>query len=160
MPTRPRDAGFTLIEVMVTIMLFGIVVAIAVNGSRSWSLAHEQSGTARTLQSVLRQAQQRAVTEGKAVCVTFDVASDSYTVFRGACDDPAKTRVKGPMSASSSKVHLTTPAFTSPSGTPGAAVGFTARGTAWPGQVKVTRDGSTKTYVLSVEGLTGRVALS
>jgi type II secretion system protein H len=160
MPTRPRDTGFTLIEVMVTVVLFGVVMAIAVNSSRSWSLAHEQSGTARTLQSVLRQTQQRAVTEGKPACVTFDVASDSYSIYRGACDDPAKTRIKGPMPTSSRKVHLTAPAFTSPSGTPGTNIGFTARGTAWPGQVKVTRDGSTKTYVLSVEGLTGRVALS
>jgi type II secretion system protein H len=160
MPTSSRDAGFTLVEAMVAIMLLGIVLAIAVNNSRSWSQAHEQSGTARTLQSVLRQAQQRAVTEGKPACVTFDVATDSYTVFRGACDDPAKTEVQGPKATNSSKVHLTTPAFTNPSGTPGAAVGFTARGTAWPGTVKVTRDGSTKTYVLSVEGLTGRVALS
>jgi type II secretion system protein H len=160
MPTRPRDAGFTLIEVMVTIVLFGIVMAIAVNGSRSWSLAHEQSGTARTLQSLLRQIQQRAVTESQPACVTFDVGSNTYTVFRGACDDPAKTKVKGPVSTSSRKVHLTAPAFTSPTGTPGPNVGFTARGTAWPGQVKVTRDGATKTYVLSVEGLTGRVALS
>jgi type II secretion system protein H len=160
MPTRSRDAGFTLIEVMVAIMLFGIVVTIAVNSSRTWSLAPEQSGTARTMQSVLRQAQQRAVTEGRPACVTFDVATDSYTVFRGACDNPAKTEVQGPMTTDSSKVHLTTPAFTTPSGTPGTGVSFTARGTAWPGQVKVTRDGSTKTYVLTVEGLTGRVALS
>lgn len=160
MPTSSRDAGYTLIEVMVVIVLFGIVLAIAVNGSRSWSLANEQSGTARTLQSVLRQAQQRAVTEGRPACVTFDVATDSYTVFRGACDDLAKTNVQGPRRTDSAKVHLTAPAFTSPSGTPGAGVSFTARGTAWPGQVKVTRDGSTKTYVLTVEGLTGRVALS
>jgi type II secretion system protein H len=160
MPTSSRDAGFTLVEVMVTIMLFGIVVAIAVNGSRSWSQANEQSGTARTLQSVLRQAQQRAVTEGRPACVTFDVATDSYTVFRGACDDPAKTEVQGPKSTDSGKVHLATPTFTSSAGTPAAGVSFTARGTAWPGTVKVTRDGSTKTYVLTVEGLTGRVALN
>src|SRR5436189_5837461 len=133
MPTSPRDAGFTLAEAMVTIALLGIMMAIAVGGYRSWAFAHEQAGTARTLQSALRQAQQRAVTEGTASCVAFDVAAGTYTVYRGACDNGAKIKVEGPTRTASSRVHLASPAFTSPSGTPTAAVTFTAHGTAWAG---------------------------
>jgi type II secretion system protein H len=160
MPTRPRDAGFTLAEAMVTIALLGIMMAIAVGGYRSWANAHEQAGAARTLQSVLRQAQQRAVTEGNPSCVAFDVAGGTWTVYRGACDNAAKTKVDGPVATGSRRVHLSGPAFTGPSGTPTTAVTFTARGTAWPGQVRITRDKSTKVYVIGVEGLTGRVSLS
>jgi hypothetical protein len=63
--------------------------------------------------------------------------------------------VFGPDEPDSAAVHVTEPLFNS-----GHGVTFYARGTATPGQVKVTRDDSTKTYVLHVEGLTGRVSLS
>jgi hypothetical protein len=91
--------------------------------------------------------------------VRFDTASDEYTVFRGPCDATEKVLVEGPMETSSPAVHLVSPSFLSSGGSrPG--VSFTARGTAWPGEVRVTRDGSSKIYTLKVEGLTGRVSLS
>ena len=34
---------------------------------------------------------------------------------------------------------------------------FTSRGTAWPGEVRITRDDSSLIRVVKVEGLTGRV---
>ena len=71
MSSQDRDSGFTMIELLVTIALLGIMMAIAVSGWSAWAKASRQSGTARELQSVLRQAQVRAVTEGRAVCVAF-----------------------------------------------------------------------------------------
>jgi type II secretion system protein H len=164
MPTRSRDAGFTMIEVMVTIVLLGIMMAIAVGGYRSWAFAHQQSGTARTLQSVLRQSQQRAITEGRSVCVEFNTAASTYTVYRSstaapACSDPAKVNVRGPVTTAGKSVHLGTATFASPDGAV-AKVSFTPHGSAWAGKVTVTRDGSSKVYVLTVEGLTGRVSLA
>jgi Tfp pilus assembly protein FimT len=154
-----RDAGASLIEVMVAVALLGVMMAIAVSGWMSWARASEHSGAARHIQSMLRQAQQRAVTEGVSMCVEFDTGSDSFSLYQGSCSDPGKVLVAGPSDTDSRAVHLASPAFSSPDGTsPG--VTFTARGTAWPGEVQVTRDGSTKTYRLTVEGLTGRVALS
>ena len=158
-PATVRDRGFTLIEVLVTVSLMGLLMGFAVSGWSSWAQASEHSGTARELQSVLRQAHQRAITEGRAICVDFDVAGNRYTMFRGACDDAARVRVLGPVTGDSADVRLAAPSFTGVSGT-GTGVTFSARGTAWPGQVKVTREGSTKEYVVRVEGLTGRVSLA
>ena len=152
-----RDSGFTLIEVMVTIALLGIVMAFAVSGWSSWARSSEQSGTARELQSLMRQTQQRAVTEGRAMCVQFEVSSNNYTVYRGACGDTARVRVGGPFTTDGAQVHVASPSF---AGTPSTGVTFFARGTATQGTVKVTRTGSSKVYTLAVEGLTGRVSLS
>jgi prepilin-type N-terminal cleavage/methylation domain-containing protein len=154
-----RDRGFTLIEVLVVISLLGTMMAIAVGGWSSWAKASAHSGTAREIQTIMRQAHQRAVTEGRAICVWFDVASNSYTVYRGSCEVSTKVKIAGPYQTGADQVQLTLPAFTSPSGT-SAGVTFLARGTAWPGEVRVSRTGSSKVYVLKVEGLTGRVSLT
>jgi prepilin-type N-terminal cleavage/methylation domain-containing protein len=156
MANEGQEGGFTLIEVVVTLALLGIMMAVAVSGWSSWSKASEHVGTAREIQSVLRQTQQRAVTEGGAMCVLFDVTANAYTAYRGACADTAKALLQGPIEVDSADVQLSSPAFGSPSG-PG--VTFYARGTALPGTVKVIRPGSPKEYVVSVEGLTGRAFL-
>lgn len=152
-----RDSGFTLIEVMVTVTLLGMMMAIAVGGFSSWAKASAHSGTAREVQTVLRQAQQRAVTEGLAMCVWFDTGANTYTHYRGACDSPTKQLLVGPYRTGDPAVRLTAPGFPT---TTSPGVTFYARGTATAGSVKVTRTGSTKEYVVSVEGLTGRVSLS
>ena len=153
-----RDEGVTLIEVLVTISLMGAMMAIALSGWASWGRASGQTGTARELQSVMRRTQQSAVTEGRAMCVQFDVAANQYSVFRGACSDAARTRIVGPVTVESAQVALSAPAFTG--STAGAGATFYARGTATPGTVSVTREGSSRVWTITVERLTGRVALS
>jgi Tfp pilus assembly protein FimT len=144
---------------MVVIALLGLMMTIGVGGWLSWARSSGHAGTAEELQSVLRQTQQRAVTEGRAACVLFDVPADAYTIYRGTCDDPGRQRLAGPVPTDASDVQIGSAAFASPTGT-STGVTFYARGTAWPGEVRVTRTGSSKTYVLTVEGLTGRVSLS
>jgi type II secretory pathway pseudopilin PulG len=143
-----------MIEVLVTISLMGILMAMAVGGWSAWTRASEQSGTARELQSTLRETQQRAVTEGTSMCVK--VSSSSYTVWRGSCTStlpPAADRVEGPMPAGRG-VNIT-PGVAFPQG-----VTFTPRGTSTDGSVTVTRSGSSKVYTLQIEGFTGRVSLA
>lgn len=153
---RGVDAGFTLVELCLTMAIFGVLAAISVGGFRGWTQAREHSGTAVAVQSLLREAQQRAVTEGRATCVNFDVATQVYEMYRGACDDPARVLLQA-RRPDSGRVHLAAPAFVGPSG-PTPAVTFKPRGTAWPGSVQVTRTGADKVYTVSVEGLTGRVS--
>lgn len=159
MSQSPRDSGFTLVELMVTIGLLSILMAIAVGGWSSWARASAHSGTAREVQSAMRQAQQRAVTEGTAMCFLFDDGGDAYAIYRGRCSSATKVMVFGPVQAAA-QVHLDNPNFTSSAGTPSAGVTFQSRGTGSPGSMRVTRDNSSKVYVLTVEGLTGRVSIS
>lgn len=161
-----HDSGFTLIEVLTTVTLLGVMTAIAVAGFSRYSNAHEQDGTARSLQSGLRDAQQRAVTEGRAVCVAF--TATAYTVWRSACDPATGTRLEGPVTTQSADVRIELP-------TP-QTLTFTPRGTAtWPSiagdatvaacggvksfEIEVVRTSSTTTYRLCVAALTGRVDL-
>jgi prepilin-type N-terminal cleavage/methylation domain-containing protein len=162
-----RDSGFTIVEVTVAVVLLGLMMAIAVLGFSRYSNAHEQAGTARSLQSGLRQAQQRAVTEGRAMCVQF--SATSYTVWRTACTTAGGgTQLEGPTTTESAEVHLALPAPQT--------LTFTPRGTATWGsiasdvtvaacggvkafQVTVTRASSSKVYRLCIAALTGRVDL-
>lgn len=153
---RPLDAGVTLVELVVTIALVGVLMAIAVGGYASWARSSEHEGAATEVQSVLRQAQQRAVTEGRATCVEFDTAGDRWTLFRGTCADPGRTAIEGPVEVDSARVHLRSAAFSAGAGST-TGVTFSSRGTATPGSVVVSRDGSSRIWTISVEGLTGRV---
>ncbi len=153
-----RDDGFSLIEVATAMALASVLMAMAVAGYRHWDQASEHSGTARELQSLLRSTQQRALTEGNAMCVRFDTADDSYTVLEGTCAAPGDS-LEGPYDTAGDQVELVAPSFAASTG-PTTGVTFFARGTATAGSVEVIRDGSTKVYTVSVEGLTGRVSLS
>ena len=156
MSQPPRDDGFTMIEVLVTIALMGIIMAFSVSGWGRYARAHEQSGTAQELRSALRSVQQRAVTEGVSMCVSFNTTS--YTVWRAACGSP-NAKVQGPVQVNG-RARLATPVFTPLTAAQAAnTVVFTPRGTASQGDVHVTRPGSTKDYKVAVEGFTGRVSL-
>lgn len=157
--SRPPDGGFTMAELMVAIALLGLMAALAIGGYARWATSSAHVGTAREIQTTMRQAHQQAVTEGRATCVWFDTAASTYAVYRGTCESPTKTKLSGPLSPSARSISIADPAFSDASGS-SAGVTFYARGTATTGHVEVVRSGSTKVYLLSVEGLTGRVSLA
>ena len=153
-----RDSGFTLIELLVVISLMGVMMAIAVGGWNSWAKASAHSGAAREIQSAMRQAQQQAVTEGRATCFAFDDTADTYSIYRGGCSDASKELVRGPVDLAAG-VHVVSPSFTL-AATTTPEVTFASRGTGSPGSVELTRDGSSTVYTLTVDWLTGRVSRS
>lgn len=153
------DGGFTLVEVMVTVGLLSILFAFAVGSWRNWTLAQDHKGAADGLQTVLRQTQMRAVTEGVSFCVSFDTAASTYTVSRYACDTPTQ-HVNGPFHVNDGRIQFADVEFQRPDGTYVDSVTFRPSGSAWPGSLTVTRPGSPVTYVVQVEGFTGRVSIS
>lgn len=155
-PGRP-DRGFTLVEVCWVTVIAGIVATTAVTRLQGWTDAHDHSGTAAQIQGLLREAQQKAVTEGRPMCVDFDIPAQAYSLYRGTCDDPAKVVLQGPIAPQGPKTRLSSPSFNGPDGISTGAT-FAPRGTAWPGSVRLTRTDSAKVWTLSLEGLTGRVS--
>lgn len=146
------DDGVTLIEVLVTVALMIALLAIVVSGWGAWANSRAQSETAAQLRTVLRNTQQRAITEGVSMCVTF--SDTAYTVWRGSCTSGDK--VDGPIPVEG-VARLSTPSFTPlvPSQSAVTAT-FSGRGTASAGSVDVVRPGSATVYEVKVDGFTGR----
>lgn len=155
--TPADDSGLTLVELLVGMVIVTILAVSSVSGWSRYQRTVEHRGTAQELVSALRNAQQSSLAEAAAYCVVFSTSNRSYEVRKGSCATGTVTRPA--TRTQSTRVSLASPAFLQPDGTTTSNVSFFARGSATKGAVQVRRAGSTKTYTISVEGLTGRVSL-
>jgi prepilin-type N-terminal cleavage/methylation domain-containing protein len=78
---RRGDQGFTLIEVLVTIAILGILSGLAIPGFSGWLPGYRLKGAARDLYSNLQLAKMGAVKERADWAVVF--AGSSYQVVSG-----------------------------------------------------------------------------
>lgn len=150
---RDEDRGFSLLEVMTTCLLLGILVGMAAMPWRSYqrSAAHKES--TRQLVAVMRNAHSSAVAEG----MTYRVVVNDRTVtsYRGATGSDRRMSY----TIDEPTVSFTVGAFTAPDGSTSTTDAFfLPRGVASDGDVNVVRSGRSKVYVVSVEGLTSRVS--
>lgn len=154
----PRSAaGFTLLELCTAMAIFGVLAGIAITPMHRWMAGERQGSTTAAIEALFRETQQRAVTEGRSMCVSFDVVAQTYSMLRGACGSVGPVRLVGPVGPDSG-VRLDTASFAAPGGGTVAGATFYPRGTATPGQVRITRAGADRVDTLLVEGLTGRVS--
>ena len=160
------EGGFTLLEMLVVMSIAGLILATATWSFLGYQKAHEQQSTALSVTSTMRNAAERALSEGRTYCVYIDTASQTYDTYRQDCTNAAM-RV-GVAKPDSSRVRLASAAFPAPSpaivnqGTACPVAGrcayFYPRGTALAGTATVTRLGSSKVFTITVEGLTSRVS--
>lgn len=151
-----REAGFTLIEVMVTMAIASTLMAVGVFGFTNWQRTSQQRGTAQELVSALRSTAVRAVSEGRTYCVDFDSATtQTYAVYRVSCS--TGTLARGGAPTASPQVSLTTNVTSAPCTAGHKCIYFYPRGTATPATVNVTSSTRSKVYIITVEGLTARV---
>ena len=157
MPASPRcrQDGFTLVEMLVSLSILGVMSGLAVTGWSGYAAASEHSGTRNDIVSALRAANQRALTEAKPYCVTFDTVAGTWSTRRLSCTGVV---LKGPETVEGRSITVSDAGFIQPDGSTQSQVLFTPRGTGSKGSLKVRRTGSSKVYMISVEGLTGRVS--
>ena len=64
---RLRSRGFTMVELLITIVLIGILTTIATSTMRDWAVSNDTSATAAAVESAFEQARQAAVSRGRPV---------------------------------------------------------------------------------------------
>lgn len=166
--TPPSDSGVTLIELIVTLSLGGILMAISVFGMRSYLMSNREAGTANGIRSALRNASESSLSQGRTYCVYF--TATTWTVYKSDCT-VAANKLSGPFKVDDPSITLgsvsfpaagdpmpSVPGETTACPTTRQCAYFYPRGTALPGGLQVTRSG--KTYTLHVEGLTSRVSMA
>jgi len=79
--------GFTLIEMIITMTIIGIVSAIAIPNFSKWKEKHEINGQAQKVYFDLMLARTTAVKSNNNVRVTFDLVANTYTIHEDSNDD-------------------------------------------------------------------------
>ena len=165
--SQASDDGITLIELSVTMVLFGVLATIGVYSFRTFQHSLEEQGAQREVVSQLRDAQTRAVAENTTFCVDFGVApTTTYSMYRVPGADQGSLAAgfsctTGTLLSSyrnQTGTSVSSADFEQRNGVHTTFVLFTARGSASAGSVNLSRADSNKTYSVSVDGLTGRVS--
>ncbi len=73
--------GFSLIELMVTMAIFGILILSAVPATSQWRLEKRVSSISSALAADLAQARMLAIMRNAPVIVSFDPTHEDYAIF-------------------------------------------------------------------------------
>jgi len=74
-----NEAGFTLIEIMVVVVLIGVMAAIAVPSLRTWLPKHQLRGSRSNMVGAFQMGKMRAIAVGHNFYVDFDPDGDGST---------------------------------------------------------------------------------
>jgi prepilin-type N-terminal cleavage/methylation domain-containing protein len=75
-----RAAGFSMVELLITLVLLGIVAAIAIPSFRGWVDNSNLKAAARTLSSDIAYMRAAAMSNGRTHTVAYDMAQNRYTL--------------------------------------------------------------------------------
>jgi len=76
-----KQRGFTLVELMISISIMGLITVLAVPGFTRFLQSWKLQGDANQFATVLRTARAAAVTKNTSVVFTFDTDADNYFYF-------------------------------------------------------------------------------
>src|SRR4030042_6820378 len=75
-----REHGFTMLELLITIVILCILMGLAIPGFSSWLPKYRLRGAVRDIYSNLQYAKMVAVKDRARCGVLFDVANNQYRV--------------------------------------------------------------------------------
>ena len=76
-----NSKGFTLLEVLIVVVIFGVGMAIAIPSIKSMGQRSAVMADARQLKDVLAQARMEAIEQNSWVTVEYRQGNDDYVVF-------------------------------------------------------------------------------
>lgn len=87
--SRPqtRQQGYSLAEMLVVVAIIGLISLIAVPNFMSLYRGSRFKSVMRNFVSIIRNTQQRAITENRRMRISFAVNSHSFTVSREVTND-------------------------------------------------------------------------
>jgi len=81
-PTRRNQRGFSMIELMVGLVVFGILVGMSVPSFQHYSLTQQLRGTCENLVQTIQLQRSRAMATGQDVIINFNTAAPAaWTVM-------------------------------------------------------------------------------
>lgn len=83
--TYKKDAGFTLTEMIVTVIIAGILAAVAAPNFYGLLKSNEVNEGITTLENALKEAQKIAIRQSQACTVTINTATNSLTANPTTC---------------------------------------------------------------------------
>lgn len=144
-------------ELLVTMVIAGILFGLATGGYRTYAASQAHRGTAESLVVLMREAQQRAITQGVTYGVDLSDVDGPWPLVKGPTTNctggsPASAEVpsRGGITVSGATCVRFRPRGMATDGA----------GTAAPAPVRVSRVGTSKVYTITIEGLTGRASVS
>ena len=76
-----NDRGFTLMELMITMAIIGIIAVTAIPNMIGWVPRYRMSTGARDVHDAVQLAKIRAVKENVSTVLTFNAGNGSYALF-------------------------------------------------------------------------------
>ena len=158
------ESGFTLVEMMAAMVVFGLVATMAMMSFRGYDRSASHRGAARETVAVLRNAQVKAVSEAATYQCTFVPSTPGGPVNKLNILNPAASIVKTYTLRSNLSFvatgtsHGAAHGFTHSSTTGNSNCFFYARGTATAGTVGIRRADDAAEYDVKIEALTARVS--
>lgn len=143
-----REAGFTLLEIMVVLVIAAAAYAVLLSGPLGKASAADLKAAARTLASGLRQAQTTAMATRKDAVLTIDVESKEFVTTLDTTPRKLPGNLELKLYAAQSEV----------SSERRGSIRFYPDGSSTGGRITV--GSGERKYLVDVDWLTGRVTIN